>query len=224
MRCEMRPILITSEASRSGKDFTAQTLCKYFYLHSTATAGVTVHAAHFKIADLVKRVVREVFGAVMPIKTEAAYDIFPHLRKVPLDSSGKSVVDLWISSGEWIRSIHPDALVSKVREGILHRGEKYPAVSSSLADGTVNRPNLYVPIVTDVRFENEWQALTAGPFNKAVVVRVVRTDGKSEIRGMDSFGAGIPADYVLENDGTSKYLAVVADFARKFLGMEDQNG
>lgn len=198
------PILLTSKVSRAGKNYAANVLQQYLESASLdEEVNLEFAVKQYSFAGEIKSRCAELFGG-LGLKGGSVYEVAPTLRSISL-ANGMTPVQIWIAFGESCREIYPDVWTSQVFEQIRLDAGNYDQVHYP-AQG-VYRSRVFIPIITDLRFNNEVDYLRSRCKN-ITVIEVVDGHGKGVQNGSDGKFTQVP-DIRLVNDGTSKFNVAI---------------
>lgn len=170
------PILGISGRSRVGKDTAAAAICE-----SIQGAERVAFASHLKAVSA------QLFG-FYGLKGEDYYEEHPDKRTEPLQTVGKTPVELWVEIGCKMREVYPDLWVDR-------------ALNATRLDP------VRLVVVSDVRFPNEAEAIRR---RGGWVVRIGRPHGGQTHGSDDEFPDGFKWDARIVNDGSVDDLKRVA--------------
>jgi len=201
------PILLYSKASRAGKNFTAQVLAQHFEAASLEEKyNVQFNVKNYASASKFKGICAELFGEI-GMKGESIYEAFGDLRKKPL-ANGMTPVDIWIEFGELCKRIYPEVWVSQAFKDIYKDALALDEVHYPTAG--VFRPQVLIPVITDLRFDVEYDYLKTR-FKSMTAIEVVATHGKTVVNKMDG-KLTRKCDFQLTNNGTKDYVRIVGEY------------
>lgn len=202
------PILLYSKVSRAGKNFAAKALAQQFQAASLEEKfNVQFNTKEYSSAAKFKGICVELFGE-LGIKGASIYEAFGDLRKKPL-ANGMTPVDIWIEFGEFCKKIYPEVWVSQTFKDIFKDAVALDKVHYPTAG--IYRPQVLIPIVTDLRFDVEYDYLKAR-FKNMVVVEIMCRHSKGVVNKMDG-KLTRKCDLQIDNDGTSNFTKLLGEYA-----------
>jgi len=191
------PVVIYSNESRAGKDAICKQVVACFKMHPNY-GDVHITCKGYKFSTYVKDIAHRLYGFA-GVHSSDSYERNPALRKFKLPKLGyESVVDLWVDLGKFFTGIHPEAGVRLAMRKIESDVSKlYTKTTEGRMDVGIS---VHVPVITDMRLPEEWDALTSKfePF----YVKVIGDSGRTEKKALDGLLDIDKPNCVVDNTGT----------------------
>jgi len=193
------PILITSDKSGAGKDFTANYIRNYFEVILVQNR-VKTEVTKLHIAEGMKEMAADLFG-YLGVRSSYFYEAFRKSRNQVLKGVDSNVVDLWVALGNFARGIHEDVWI----EALIREIEKEQAKLKPKEFPSHEEPfgRVFLVCIPDWRFDRERERLVHK--YPTTITITVKSNVEVEEHTFDGGLTFKEFDWSLINDKTEQY-------------------